>query len=152
MVFELTNAEGSRTVTATTNNQGIASATGALTDKPGSYSLTASFAGNDGTGKFLASTNFVVEREDAALTLTSAGTKQNPLLNARLSDADSAAPISNRQVSVSADGNVFGQGPTNNNGVFSVAIPKRYDKKGTQFRGSFAGDDYYLPASAQLRR
>ena len=149
VVFELSGARGSRSFTALTDANGLAQVTPVLEEEPGAYTLAASFAG---TEERASSTSgpapFEVLREDSSMTLAVDGRGSRRSLDARLTDADSAAGVAGRSVEFFADGESIGSGVTDDTGSASLPIPARYRGGHHEFEAVFSGDTYYLASRA----
>ena len=149
VVFELTGPGGSRTLTAATNDQGVANKALGLDLAPGDYTLAARYAGQTGTfASSATSTAFQVVKEDTALTLAVEGTGSNKVARARLTDADSGAGVAGRTVTFVADGKAIGTAVTGSDGRAALDIPKGPKKSTkTDYQASFGGDDYFRSSS-----
>ena len=149
VVFELLGPDGSRSFSATTNDQGVAAVTPTLTERPGeSYQLFARYAGDADRSGAANTHGFVVAKEDSASELAVAGKGNKQTLNARLADADSDAPIAGRSIQFFADGEPIGSSQTNENGRASIAVPPKLRGGGHEFEARFVGDDYYAGSAA----
>ena len=146
VTLEVTGGDGTETFETTTNADGLARVTDRMDGAPGSYVVTARFAGNDTYAASADVASFVLEREDsaAAVSVTGKGAKQT--LNATLWDADSGDAVSGRTVEFLADGAVIGTATTDDAGRAQLNVPPRYRGGEHTFVVRFAGDDYYLPS------
>jgi hypothetical protein len=145
VVFEL---DGSEVATATTDDNGVASATVPVQGPARESTVTVSYAGNaerDGSSDEAA---FSVLREQTALGLTITAAK-NPVATATLTDGDSGNGIGGRRITFSSSGVQFATAETNSTGAASTTIPKPYSKAGTTITATFAGDDFFEGSSAQ---
>ncbi|MGH2749119.1 MAG: S8 family serine peptidase [Actinomycetota bacterium] len=148
LVFELAGAESSRTFDATTDQNGIASATPTLDEKPGSYELTVTYAGDDDHQGSSDTVSFVVDKEDTALELTVQGEDDDKRVEARLSDLDSPADgVSDRTIDLYSDSELIGSGQTDGDGIATIALPPRHRGANRTYEAVFEGDDFYLDSS-----
>lgn len=147
LTFELTGAESSRSFTATTDSDGVASVTPTLSEQPGSHQLTVRYAGSDDHEPSSDTTAFVVDKEDSATTLTVSGKGKHRTLTARLSDRDSDAPIATRTIEFYADSHFIGSATNNDDGRATLEVPPRYRGGSHDFEAGFVGDEYYLRSS-----
>jgi hypothetical protein len=121
-----------------------------LEERPGSYRLTVSFAGDDGHAEDAATTSFVVEKEDTDLTLTVEGDGEGRKVRARLSDLDTpSAGIVGRTIKLYSDSELIGSSKTDGDGVATFALPPGHRGANRTYKVIFEGDDYYLGSSAQ---
>ena len=141
VTFEL----GSNSVPTTTNESGVATAVLPLTDAPGTYAVSVSYA--DETGSTNDAADFTIEREDTALSLGSEGKGSKTTWVATLTDADSGAGIAGRTIEFFADGTSVGTATTDDNGTASLSPPPRYRNASTR-EAVFDGDDYYLSSQS----
>jgi hypothetical protein len=148
--FDLGDLYSSRSLTAITNADGVATVTTTLTERPSDYQLTARYLGSDALQSSSAGRLFQVLREDSALTLTSGGKTQRRLLTARLFDADSSEGLAARPVEFFADGGALGNSVTDASGYARYTLDAKWTGGHHSFQVRFAGDDYYLPGSANL--
>ncbi|HET7481587.1 MAG TPA: Ig-like domain-containing protein [Actinomycetota bacterium] len=144
VTFTLGGGGSSRTFEATTGNDGVATVTPVLTERPGTYELTAAYAGDADHDPSSVSTSFVVEKEDTATSLTGSGKPSRRTLTAGLRDSDSGAPIAGRTITFYADGTAIGTATTSADGTATLVIPSRYQGGHHDFTARFAGDDFYL--------
>ena len=145
LAYELAGEETTRTFTATTDPDGIASVSTSLEEAPGPHQLMVRYAGDETREASADTASYVVEREDAALELT---VPDNRTLNARLSDLDTSEDgIGERVVNFYADGESIGSEVTDSNGVVSITIPAGYRGANRTFEAIFEGDPFFLGAS-----
>ena len=152
---------GTQSCTGTTNASGVATCSITPNEPAGTYSLTASFAG-DATvlPHLLTSTGsgtFVVTHEEAVLTYTGATSATNGS-SATLSgvlttdDPTLGTPISGRTVTFTLGSGSSAQscsGTTNSSGAASCVIAKvNQTTSPAPVTAKFAGDAYYVPATA----
>lgn len=149
VVFELAGQDGAaRTFPATTDANGLAQVTPTITERPGEYSLTASYGGDGSTsGSTSSPVAFTVTPEDTELVLVTSGKGSKTALVATLSDRDSGAGIEGKTVDFSADGASLGTGTTDRGGVASTDIPPKYRSGRHTYTAAFAGDELYQGSS-----
>ena len=146
VTFELIGSDGSTTWNATTDGSGLATKNIDIDRAPGSYQLTARFAGDDSKLASADESSFAIDREDTNLTLQLTG-KNKPTLTATLVDADSSAGLQGRDIEFFADNVSLGTATTNANGVATHT-----GRPGNRtYVAKYAGDTYYLASSAQQR-
>jgi Tol biopolymer transport system component len=148
VLFELAGEGGTRSVQATTDDAGIAAVTLVLDERPGSYELTARFAGLEHYEASSAAVDFLVDRDDAALSLTSERDGPRRVLTAQLTDADSPGNgLPGRTVTFFADSLRIGEAATDERGTAVLTYRPRPGRPAA-VTATFAGDDHYQPASA----
>jgi photosystem II stability/assembly factor-like uncharacterized protein len=141
---------GSQTCTAVTDAAGKAACSIVLAQAPGSHSVTASFAGDPDFAASSDSRPFTITREETALTYTGdllLAAAGSATLSATLRE-DGAVPIAGRPISftVGAQGCV---GITDAAGTASCVVSPVTTALGpSPITATFAGDAFYLPASA----
>ena len=150
VTFELTSSEGTRTTTAVTDDDGMASATTTLTERPGPADLRARYGGDEDR---LASTDhmlFEIAKEDSGLALDVTGNGNSRKLTATLVDADSDAGIEERTIGFTSDGETIctSAAPTDNAGTTECDPPGRHQGGPHTYEATFAEDDYYLGSGA----
>lgn len=137
------------TRTATTDANGVASATFTLSAAPGTYDLTAAFAGADPFTGSSASQPFEVRPEQSAMALAIATTKSSRTLTATLTDGDApGGPVTGRTVTFSADGVLLGTATTDAAGNAVLVVTNRYRKGAHVYEARFAGDSHFLASTA----
>jgi len=140
---------GSSQDSAPTDKNGVAAVSLALSDRPGTYTATASYSGSE--GRYEASSGsaaFTIEREDSDIAVEVTGRGRNRSLEARLSDLDTpAAGIAGRTLDFYADGNFIGSATTDDSGTARIEVPSRYRGGDHTFEARFAGDDYFHGSS-----
>ncbi|MCA1681468.1 MAG: hypothetical protein LC777_22235, partial [Actinobacteria bacterium] len=149
--FELTGPGAKRTISTTTDAQGLATETVAFSERPGAYDqLSVRFGGApDAYQAATATTAFAVTKEDSAATLKVTGKAGKRVLAARLFDEDSpASGVGGRTLLFYANGVLVGTAITASDGSAQLKVPAKYQKGGVSFRVAFAGDDYYKPTEA----
>jgi len=153
VVFTL---NGGETCTGTTNASGSASCSITPGEPAGSYPLTASFAGSARDLPSSASATFTVTREETTLTYTGPTKAANgqPLTLSGVLREDGAGAIAGRSVTFTLGTGASAQactGTTNASGSASCTIASVAQPAATTSVGVtavFAGDTFYLPASA----
>ena len=151
VTFEVTGAEWSATVSATTGADGRATAPLRLEGVPGPYVVTARFDGNESYEGSADVSSLVIEKEDSALALTIQGKSSQTTLRALLSDADSGAGIGGRSIAFFADGQQMGTAVTDGAGVADFAPPARYRGGNRTYEARFDGDRYYEASTGTAR-
>ncbi|HJR44589.1 MAG TPA: S8 family serine peptidase [Actinomycetota bacterium] len=148
LTFELVGADGARTFTGTTDEQGIASVDATLTERPGPHQLTVRYEGEGSQLGAADTTAFVIDKEDTALVLAVDGKGGKRRLSARLSDQDTDSNgIGGRIVDFYADGELIGTATTDEAGVARFDPIGRHQGGNHGYEARFVGDDYYLPSS-----
>jgi hypothetical protein len=150
VVFDLVGGESASSWTAATGREGYARVPARLIERPGTYTLTARYAGDDDSFKPSSTqTQFTILREEADLTLARSGEGGSSAVAGKLVDADSGEGISDRVVQVFAsDGSPIGSDLTEGDGRYSVAIPPQHRGAKETFSGRFDGDEFYRDATA----
>jgi hypothetical protein len=153
ITFVLGAGTGTETCSAPTDGSGVAQCSLTPNEAAGSYTLTASFAGD---GDFLASSDsvaFTITKEETALhytgpTLIPNG--QNVSFSALLKE-DDVVPIAGRTVSITIGSGGSAQtcsGVTNAGGTATCSILVNQPLgPGLPIHAAFAGDAFYLPSS-----
>ena len=144
---------GGSSKSATTDDNGVARAAFALTQRPGKYEVAVSYAGMERTyGASSDSAPFVLNQEDSTTSLSAGGRKRHRSMNARLSDADdTTSGVAGRSIDFYADGSFVGSAVTDSGGTASLAMPPRYQGGHHTFEARFAGDDYFKGSSGTTR-
>jgi hypothetical protein len=153
LTFSLGAGTGTETCSAVTNGAGIAQCTLIPNEAAGSYTLTASFAGD---GDFLASSDsvpFTITKEETALHYTGptlVPNAQNVSFSALLKE-DNVVPITGRTVTITIGSGGTAQscaGVTNAGGIATCSILVSQPLgPGLPIHAAFAGDPFYLPSS-----
>jgi poly(3-hydroxybutyrate) depolymerase len=139
---ELEFTLGSASGAAVTDADGVAHVELPVTEVPGDYDAAVSFAGSQGELLPAAGAqSFEVRRDDSTTTILSAGGKRP--VTAKLTDADSSAPLAGRTILFFANGEQVGSAVTGDDGVASIDAPKGYRGKGIAFAATFDGDAFY---------
>ena len=148
VTFELAGSGSARTFTAVSDANGLAQVTPILGERPGEYSLTASYEGDaTRSGSTSEGTAFTVLREDTTTILETSGKGSKMTLIATLSDADSGAGIEQRSIAFSADGSAIGSSTTEEGGKAYMEVPPKYRGRQQSYEAMFSGDDYYNGSS-----
>jgi hypothetical protein len=150
----LTLALGSQSCTATTDSTGLGRCVITPTINPGSWPVTATFAGSAPDMPSFAFADFKVTKEEVSLTYTGdilIANGRAAQLSAVLKE-DGTTPIVGRTVSFmlgSGPGAQVCSGTTDASGIASCTIGPVSQPLGPGAVGaSFAGDSFYVPASA----
>jgi hypothetical protein len=152
VTFELAGAGSTRTFTATTDDNGLAQVTPVLTETPGSYTVTASYAGSEERAASTSSpAPFEVLHEDTDTVLSVVGQGSKRSLVATLTDSDSGEGVSGATLDFYADGSSIGTATTDGSGKASISIPARYRGGHHNFEARFRGDTFYLPSAGEAR-
>ena len=135
--------------TVFTDDDGVASYTTTLTSAPGSYPVTATFAGES---EFYAASSgassFAIEREDSAVTVHEVATsKKDRQLWATLTESDEGRGLAGMTIDFYADTDWLGSATTDDTGVARFTLAARYRASRWTFGASFAGDGYYLASN-----
>jgi len=146
--------DGQAPCTGTTDATGKASCSITPNEAAGTYTLTASFAGNGFYLPASATPNFVVTKEETTLSYTGDTLIANggtATLSGVLKE-DGTTPIAGRTVSFTLGTGASAQscnGTTNASGAASCTVSPVSQPLGPgTVAASFAGDGFYLPASA----
>ena len=149
--FELTTGEGTRTFTDDTDQNGIATVSARLTERPGNADLRVFYDGSATHDPDSDWMSYLIAKEDSTLTLDVTGKGSKRTLVAVLSDADNSAGIEGRAVEFSADDDpICRPAPvTGPDGTASCDPPARYQGGHRAYQADFREDDYYLAAVAR---
>ncbi|MDQ3941353.1 MAG: S8 family serine peptidase, partial [Actinomycetota bacterium] len=149
VTFTLSGGDRNRSITATTDDRGIATTTVAFDEAAGSYDrIAVAYAGSDTHLSSSTGGPFELRKDDAHLVVTSEGSGSKKRAVARLTDSDSGAGIADRLVRFFADGSLIGEATTDSQGMASVPVPPAYRGTKSTFSGCFSGDDWYLGTGA----
>ena len=150
ILFELTSGEGTRSFTATTDEDGFAQTTTTLTERPGPAQLTASFDGSEDAESSAATMSYLIEKEDTVLTLSAHGRGDKRTLVAILTDSDSGVGITRRPIEFSADETTICRPApeTDDSGTATCRPPARYRSGPHSYVAVFQEDNYYLGSRA----
>ncbi|HJR45757.1 MAG TPA: hypothetical protein VJ927_09150 [Actinomycetota bacterium] len=149
LVFELTGADSSRTMSAITDADGVGAIPVALEEAPGPYHLTVRYLGSEQHQPSADSTVFVVDKENTGLELVVSGKGKDKVLEVRLADHDSGTGIAGRTIDLYADGEAIGSVITDNDGGATQSVPTRYRGGRHNFEARFEGDSHYLGSGAR---
>lgn len=151
VLFDLSSANASRHLEATTDANGVASTALTLDMAPGDYRLTASYPGNGSTyNSSAAAQPFAITKEDSAMSAYTSGSGSKKTITARLTQADDqTSGIAGVVVSFYADGSYVGDATTDGSGTVTFTAPAGSRGKKSTYEVRFAGNDYYRSASAQ---
>ena len=134
---------GSNSVSVLTDGAGLAKATLSLTERPGTYDLTAA------TAEASRSKPFTVQKENTVTTMALKGLRNGTTrVTGKLTDADSSAGIAGRKLLFKAAGRVVTR-TTSSTGVATAVVKVR---RGQSVVVSFGGDAFYLGSHAIERR
>jgi hypothetical protein len=147
---------GAETCSAVTNASGSASCSLTPHEAAGSYPLTASFAGDAADAGSSGTATFTVTHEETTLTYTGPGNAANgqPLALSGVLREDGTPPISGRAVTFTVGSGGSAQscsGTTDATGSASCTIAsvnQPVTSTAVPVTAVFAGDGFYLPASA----
>lgn len=146
--FDLIGDDGARTFDAITDENGIASSTPRLTDKPGAYQLIVRFDGGGGHQGSADTISFAILKEDTEVELVFEGRGKNRTLTARLFDFDTPSDgIEGATIDFYADGEFIGSESTGDGGVATLDAPPGYRGGPHEFEAVFEGDDFYESSS-----
>lgn len=146
--FELDGDYSTRSFSATTDEYGVASVVPILSERPALYQLTVRFTGDNELAASLATTTFVVDKEDSELALTVDGRGRNTTLQAHLTDLDSPTiGVAGRTIDFYSDGEPIGSAQTDPAGRATITVPPRYRGANRTYEAVFSGDDLYRGSS-----
>ncbi|TAL13193.1 MAG: hypothetical protein EPN99_15800 [Frankiales bacterium] len=146
--FALAGPGGSSSTAGTTDADGVTTAELPLDLAPGSYTLTATYAGDSGRQGSSAEQAVVVVRDATATTLAVEGKGGNRTLSVTLVDADDTPTgLAGRSVVLFADGREIGTVTTGADGSARFA-PTGRDRGAKAYEARFAGDDSYEGSTA----
>ena len=156
--FTVASDETTLSVATTTDSEGLASAPVVLDAQPGSYTLTAAYAGEAvgeafGEARRYRPSNvsqpFQIAREDTALGIHLTGRGSDTLIEADLGDLDvPSRGIASANLLFYADGQQIGAATTDAAGHAFISPPSRYRGGHHLYEVRFAGDDFYEAATA----
>jgi hypothetical protein len=147
---------GAETCTGTTGSTGSASCSLTPKEAAGSYTLTASFAGSTGEQASSASATFTVTHEETTLAYTGPTKAANgqSFTPSGVLKEDGVTPIAGRTVTFTLGSGSSAQscsGTTSATGAASctiASVSQPSSATSVPVTATFAGDAYYLPASA----
>ncbi|HVL88601.1 MAG TPA: Ig-like domain repeat protein [Actinomycetota bacterium] len=140
---------GSSAETLATDSEGEVSTTFHLSDTPGSYQLSASFAGNGTYLSGATSTPFTISRRPTALTYagdTEGFWNENAAVSATLADALRGTPISGRSIDFQI-GSQSGSATSDDDGRAATSILLADDAGARVTSAYFGGDAFYTGTS-----
>lgn len=151
--FTVASDETTLSVATTTDSEGLASASVVLDTRPGSYTLTAAYAGEAGEARRYRPSNvsrpFQIAREETALGIHLTGRGSDTLIEADLGDLDMPLQgIGAANLLFYADGQQIGSATTDAAGHAFISPPTRYRGGHHWYEVRFAGDDFYEAATA----
>nr|MDQ3879432.1 Ig-like domain-containing protein [Actinomycetota bacterium] len=151
VLFDLSSANASRHLEATTDANGVASTALTLDVSPGDYRLTASYPGSGSTYKPSGTAEpFAVTKEDSAMSAYASGSGSKKTVTARLTQADDqTSGIAGVVVSLYADGSHVGDATTDGSGTVTFTVPPGSRGNKSTYEVRFPGNDYYRSTSAQ---
>jgi hypothetical protein len=148
---------GTETCTGTTAANGSVSCSLTPGEAAGSYPLTASYAGSTGDLPASGSATFVVTREETTLVYTGSAHAANgqPYTLSGTLKEDGTTPIAGRTVTFTLGSGATAQSCTGTtdaagNASCTLASVNQPNAATVPATAVFAGDPYYLPASASL--
>jgi hypothetical protein len=153
IVFTLGSGGGTETCSAPTNSSGIASCPITPNQLPGSYTLTATFAGNSTYGASLVSTAFTIKLEDTAVAYTgptSGDYNDATIVKAVLTDPTDGVPIQGKVVEFelgSGTGTETCQAMTGPSGLAMCQITPNQPAGPYTLTATFAGNAFYAGSS-----
>jgi hypothetical protein len=147
--FTLSGPGGTKTWSATTNDSGVATKDVTADLDPGTYDLTASYAGEDGFDASTGTGSFDIAVDDSLSAVSVAGRASNRTLTATLADADTpSSGLADRSVTFFAGDHELATGTTDADGNSTVSVPDGYNIGRHDYRAVFGGDAYYTPSDA----
>ena len=146
--ISFTLSGGSSSCAGTTNATGDASCTITPNQVPGSYTITASYAGDTTYASSSDAKPFTVTKEETTTTYTgpTAAANGTTITLSGVLKEDGTTPISGRTLTL-AFGTQSCTGTTNASGTASCNIVVSQTVGPTTASATFAGDAYYLPSS-----
>jgi len=141
----VTLSVGTQSCTGMTNASGRAECSITLSQTPGAYMATASFAGDTAYDSATDSTGFTIEKEDTVLTYSGATTQDyHDAFTARATLAEDDGPgVSGKTVSFTLGVGDTCSATTNSSGVASCSITPTQAAGTYSLVSSFAGDAFY---------
>lgn len=147
LVFSLRGEDVVDRWTATTGSDGIASSIRRIDARPGAYTLTVDYDGEEGAYEASRSEiPFQVDKELTTTRLAVSGQGSNRTVTATLTE-DDEPPIAEREIIFYADGTEIGRATTDANGVAFLEVPPRHRGDRVVFEAHFLGDDFYAPST-----
>ena len=153
VVFEIAGATGvTHEFVATTNDEGVATVTFGVTEKPGTYNATARFMGD---GELLLPSadirTFTADKEATTLALTvEKAASSGKRATATLTDTDATGgPLAGQVVEFFAGGISLGTATTDASGIATFDVRNNEAPGHRAVRAVFAGTDFYAGSSAE---
>src|SRR5882757_833169 len=144
---------GSRQCAGTTDRTGHIDCKMQLSDPPGTYTVTASYAGSDAYEPQTATTSYTINKRATSLQYSGASNAINgsaTTLKFVLSE-DNGSPIRDRKVDLTLGSGASAQTCDAISGIdgdVQCTLPRVLQPAGpTSVQAAFAGDDFYLPAT-----
>ena len=129
-----------------TDAQGIAAITTTLDRPPGEYPVAVTFEGDEDHGPSAIDGTYTIEPEGTSLLLEA--DRKARTLTALLTDEDSSAGISGREVIFYYRDQVVGTAVTGDSGTAVLQNVDEAARSSRHLSASFEGDDFYEPAQA----
>jgi Big-like domain-containing protein len=144
---------GTQSCPATTDVNGHAQCSFTITQHPGTYSASVSYAGDSAynASTSTATNNFTITKEESQVTYTGGKTADyhdSVTASATLVDPDGGAPIANKPIVFTLNGVDTCTDTTDGAGVASCPINPTQPAGSYTLVAAFAGDVDYLPSSA----
>lgn len=153
VTFELAGSDTLDTITAMTDENGIASVDVELRGTPETRVVSVSYAGEENV--YLpaeAGAEFVVLKEDSVTTLTVEGRGSRLTLVARVVDGDDeTSGVAREIVEFFADGASIGIARTDSDGYATFTPPRRIQAGHHDFEAVFEETDHHLSSRAEAR-
>ncbi|MEP6893593.1 MAG: Ig-like domain-containing protein, partial [Gaiellaceae bacterium] len=144
---------GSQSCPATTNSSGHASCSITINQVPGTYTATASYAGDSAynSASSTATNNFTINKEESQVVYNGATTSHyhdSVTASATLTDPVGGAPIAGKLITFTLNGVDTCSDTTNGSGNASCSIKPTQAAGTYTLATNFAGDAYYLSANS----
>jgi hypothetical protein len=141
---------GSQSCSATTTASGVATCSIVLTQSPGSYTVTAAFAGDASDRAASTSAAFTINLEQSAVVYTGATTSDfhDAFTASATLTEDGVTPLSGRTVTFTLNGTETCSATTDAGGNASCSLTPGEAAGTYTLSTTFAGDSLYLPSSA----
>jgi hypothetical protein len=147
LIFEMTGEDGTQEWSENTGPDGVAAVTRHLDRAPGTYNLTARFAGQAGVYRECTEFSFFfIEEELTVTTLNVSGKGKNRTMTATLAEDDGPS-LGQQEIVFFADETEIGRAMTDGNGVVTFRPPNEYRGDHFLFEARFAGDGFYARSS-----
>jgi hypothetical protein len=140
---------GTQSCSATTAVSGLATCTISLTQPPGLYTVTATFAGDRSDRAANTSAAFTINQEESAVAYTGAMTSDfhDAFTASATLTEDGVTPLAGRTVTFSLNGAESCSATTDAGGNASCSITPSEPSGTYNVTASFAGDSLYVPSS-----